>query len=169
MTTIIAVEEKTGVTVAADSRVSGGPLNDGWVQKIVKNGPFLFAAAGHLRAIQILEYAHLPYPPATNKDNAIDRFVSLELVPAIIEAFTKVDDSESREGSTFLAVVRGRVYEISGGDGAWLRSDRGLYAIGSGSMYALGALEAGASVEKAIRIASTYDGDTNDSVNVVTA
>ena len=165
MTTIIAVETPQSVTIAADSRIGGGLINDGWISKIVHNGDFTFAAAGYLRAIQVLEYAHLPQPPENSDGAAEDRFVSVELVPALVEAFKSNEDSKT--GSVFLAVIRGRVYEITGADGAWTRSQRGLYAVGSGSHLALGALEAGADPETAIKIASIYDSWTNDSVRVV--
>ena len=166
MTTIVAIEGRGKVTIAADSRVTGSSINDGWVQKIVQNGDFTFAAAGHLRAIQVLEFAHLPQPPATNEDGAIVRFVSVELVPAIVTAFSTAKADDAKNQSVLLAIVRGRVYDIYGGDGAWVRSPRGLYALGSGSRYALGALEAGATAEQAIKIASLYDWGTNGTVTV---
>jgi ATP-dependent protease HslVU (ClpYQ) peptidase subunit len=167
LTTIIAIEREDRVTIAADSRVSGRSVNDGWVQKIVHNGAFTFAAAGYLRAIQVLEYAHLPQPPETNENGAIDRFVSIELVPALEDAFEGLStDSEAKDHSSILVIVRGRVYEITGGDMAWTRSNRGIYGIGSGSELAIGAVEAGASPVEAIRIAAIYDSGTNSTVTV---
>lgn len=167
MTTIIAIEREDRVTIAADSRISGGGINDGWVQKIVHNGAFTFAAAGYLRAIQVLEYANLPQPPETNEDGAIDRFISIELMPAIDDAFKKVPTAaDTKSYSSIIAVVRRRVYEITGIDLAWTRSARGIYGIGSGANLAIGALEAGASPEHAIKIAARYDAGTNDHVTV---
>lgn len=168
MTTVIAIEDRTGVKIAADSRVTSWHTNDGWVQKIVQNGPFTFAAAGYLRAIQVLEFAKLPQPPEKASADALDRFVSLELVPAITAAFKEVDsDKDAKEGSVFIAIVGARVYQIYGADGSWTRSSRGFYAIGSGGDYALGALEAGSTPEKAVQIASLYDPNTNDRVTVM--
>lgn len=172
MTTIVAVEKPTGVTIAADSRISGYQINDGWIQKIVQNGDFTFAAAGYLRAIQVLQHAHLPQPPLEATPQAIDRFVSVELVPALTEAFNSSlgpspsgpNDDEALQGSVFLVVVRGRIYEITGGDGAWVRSQSGHYAIGSGAAFALGALEAGVEPKRAVKIASIYDPSTNSTV-----
>lgn len=164
MTTVIAVEHEDGVTFAADSRVSSGSLSDGWCEKVVRNGRFAFAAAGYLRTIQILEYAKLPDAPE-GEPGAIDRFVTLELVPAIKAAFKDVGNEDSFKGSIVIAAVRGRVYEITS-DGAWTRNPSGYYAVGSGSSYALGALEAGARPKRAIKIAAKYDSGTNDDVRI---
>jgi ATP-dependent protease HslVU (ClpYQ) peptidase subunit len=43
-----------------------------------------------------------------------------------------------------------------------------VYAVGSGAMYALGAMAAGATAEQAIKIASKYDIGTNNRVKKVT-
>ncbi|UDL15913.1 protease [Microbacterium phage Pumpernickel] len=160
MTTIIAVENEKGVTFASDSRISGWGINDGWVSKVVKNGAITFGAAGYLRTIQVLQYAKLTEPPADATPEGVDRYVSLELVPAIVSAFKEVASEESLKRSVILLAVAGRVYEVSS-DGAWTRTADGFYAVGSGSMYALGALAAGAKPAEAIKIASRYDWGTN--------
>lgn len=165
MTTVVAVESPSGVVFAADSRISWYSKHDGWIDKIVTNGPFTFGTAGALRAIQILEYAKLPEPPKTDDYKILDRFVTKELVGSIKDAFKEVD-SDADEVSSIIGSVRGRVY-IFGGDGSWVRNPDGFYAVGSGSPYALGALKAGASPKKAVKIASFFDSGTNDDVRVV--
>jgi 20S proteasome alpha/beta subunit len=165
MTTVVAVETKDGVTFAADSRISWYSQHDGWIDKIVKNGPFTFGAAGALRAIQILEYAKLPEPPKTKDSKILDRFVTKELVGSIKDAFRDVD-SDADGVSDIIGAVRGRLYVFSS-DGAWVRNPDGFYAIGSGAPYALGALKAGATPKRAVKIASIYDSGTNDDVRVV--
>lgn len=166
MTTIVALEEFDRVVFAADTRVSGYHLNDGWVDKIVRNGWFTFAAAGLLRSIQVLQYAKLPVPPVVRDTDTVDRFVTKELVPAIKEAFEEADAGDAKDESVILAAVSNRVYMFYG-DGSWTRSPSGRYAVGSGADYALGALEAGVSPEEAIRIASLYDSGTNSDARVV--
>jgi ATP-dependent protease HslVU (ClpYQ) peptidase subunit len=160
VTTIIAVETEKGVTFASDSRISGWTINDGWVSKVVKNGAITFGAAGYLRAIQVLQYAKLTEPPTDSTAEAVDRYVSLELVPAIVAAFKEVDGEDARKRSIILLAVSGRVYQVSG-DGAWVRTADGFYAVGSGADLALGALAAGAKPTEAIAIASKYDWGTN--------
>ena len=160
MTTIVAVETEKGVTFASDTRVSGWNINDGWVSKVVKNGAITFGAAGYLRTIQILQYAKLTEPPVDATPEAIDRYVSLELVPAIVAAFKEVNQETAQKYSIILLAVAGRVYQV-GGDGAWTRRADGFYAVGSGADTALGALAAGAKPSEAIEIASRYDWGTN--------
>lgn len=168
MTTVVAVEDKNGVTFASDSRVTSNSINDGWVDKVVCNGQYVFAAAGYLRTIQVLEYASLPDAP-TGDGRVVDRFVTQELIPAIMKAAKESAGSNSDDllnSGIVLVAVRGRIYEITG-DAAWTRSRNGRYAIGSGSDYALGALAAGASAKKAVKIAAAYDSGTNDDVRVM--
>lgn len=162
MTTIIAVETEKGVTFASDSRITGWNVNDGWVSKVVKNGAVTFGAAGYLRAIQVLQFAKLTEPPTDPTPEAVDRYVSLELVPAIIAAFKEptINNETALKFSHILLAVSGRVYEVTG-DGAWVRQADGFYAVGSGSDLALGALAAGATPKKAIEIAAKYDWGTN--------
>lgn len=166
MTTVVAVETEEGVLFAADSRISGWHVNDGWVDKVIRNGEITFAAAGYLRTIQILAYGKFVVPPVTDGAAAIDRYVSLELIPAIVKAFTDSGEKEALEYSQLLVALRGRVYSV-GGDGSWLRNKNGFYAVGSGANYALGALEAGATPKKAVKIAAQYDAGTNKDVREV--
>lgn len=164
MTTVVAVETEKGVTFAADSRISWYAKHDGWIDKVVTNGEYTFGAAGALRAIQVLEFAKLPVPPKTDDTRAIDRFVTKELVSSIKDAF-KEANSDADESSIILGAVSGRAY-IFGSDGAWVRNPDGLYAVGSGQSYALGALRAGAKPKEAVAIASYFDGYTNDDVRI---
>jgi len=165
LTTVVAVEGEKGVTFAADSRISWYAKHDGWLDKVVKNGKFTFGTAGALRAIQILQYAKLPEPPKTDDAKILDRFVTKELVSSIKDAFRDVD-SDADGVSDIIGSVRGRVYVFSS-DGAWVRNPDGIYAVGSGAPYALGALKAGASPKEAVKIASIFDSGTNDDVRVV--
>lgn len=167
MTTIVAVENENGVTFASDSRVGGRAINDGWVAKVFKNGDLTIGVAGYLRVSQLLKYADLPPVPKGGDPDKLDRWVTRELAPlwnAANQDFAdSVNENRAVGNSEALVSVRGRIYELGAG-GSWTRSDSGIYAIGSGMTYALGALEAGASPKKAIRIASKYDGGTNDDV-----
>lgn len=168
MTTIVAVEKNGDVRFASDTRVSGVPLSDGWVEKVVRNGEFVFGTAGHLRAVQVLQYAKLPAPPHSHPNrhpDDTDRFVTKELVPAIKSAFDEASSDDALEESVVIASVSGRAYQIYG-DGAWVRNARGFYSVGSGSEYALGALEAGAKIKKAVEIASIYDSGTNGDARI---
>jgi ATP-dependent protease HslVU (ClpYQ) peptidase subunit len=61
-------------------------------------------------------------------------------IPELKKCFE--DNSYSKDGdqdSQVMVLINGTVYEI-GNDYSWARDESGVYAIGSGSAYALGAL-----------------------------
>lgn len=170
MTTIVAVENKDKTVIAADSQMTIGYDKYAGMVKIVSNGEYTFAAAGYARSLQILQFASLPPVPMSinftassivKKEHAeLDRFFTVEIIPAVRKAFEGLD-SEAITGSRVLVVVKNRVYSVNGACGAWMRSENGYYAVGSGAAYALGALEAGADPSQAVTIAGRYDNGTN--------
>lgn len=168
MTTIVAVEGTDGVTLASDTRMSGRVINDGWVSKVFHNGELVFGVAGYLRVSQLMKYTDLPELPKSAKPEKIDAWVTHKLVPIWLEVnkYFSDGDKDLRYGSGAIVVVRNRVYELDSG-GGWSRNTSGNYSIGSGSKYALGALSAGASAKRAVRIAALYDAGTNDTVSVL--
>lgn len=160
MTTIIAYEHEGGVTLGWDSQVSlGSHIYHGAHQKVFANGSIVLGVAGALSDAKILQYAELADPDESGWD--IDRWVTNELVPSIFHALAErnratVTNSQIETESTILAVVKGRVYEISSDQAADRRVDN-IYTIGSGSHFARGALAAGASVRTALGIAADHD------------
>ena len=172
MTTIAAVQGKGFAVIGFDSRISGEggrlyvlPKNS---PKVIKNGSYLLGAAGDLRAINLLATISLPEP--ADKINAVelDKFVSTQIIPAIKNWFE--ENSYGKDGeqqSDLIVCVRGVVYEISGNYDC-TRDANGIYGIGSGSSYAVGALhamvgksisadEAQECVKEALRIAMKLD------------
>ena len=166
MTTIIMHETEDEVLIAFDSRVSGSrvPLDTSYAQKVFINlaADIILGVAGYLRAAQVLAYADLP--AIDEHDWDVDRYVTMELLPAIHEVVNTYGDEDDTDYSRFLAVVRGRVYDIAGG--SWTRNPSGVYGIGTGSGYALGAYAAGADLAEAVEIAAEFDAATNDDVTV---
>ena len=160
MTTILAIQGQGFATVSVDSRIStmddGGfasqitTLGEG-SSKVAKVGKYLLGAAGDMRAINILHHVFQPpslTPGLTGKK--LDQFMTLKFVPALRECFEKQgyaspeNDSAThiaQHGSTILAVVNGCIYVIDG-DYSWTSDRTGIYAIGTGSSYALGAIQA---------------------------
>ena len=166
MTTIIMHETEDEVLIAFDSRVSGSrfPPDTSYAQKVFINpsADIILGVAGYLRAAQVLAYADLP--TIDEHDWDVDRYVTMELLPAIHEVVNTYGDEDDTDYSQFLAVVRGRVYDITAG--SWTRNPSGVYSIGSGSAYAIGAYAAGADLAEAVEIAAEFDAATNDDVTV---
>ena len=165
MTTIIMHETEDEVLIAFDSKVSGGgATNSTSAQKVFVNtsADIILGVAGYLRAAQVLAYADLP--TIDEHDWDVDRYVTMELLPAIHEVVNTYGDEDDTDYSRFLAVVRGRVYDITAG--SWTRNPSGVYGIGSGSAYAIGAYAAGADLAEAVEIAADFDSGTCGYVTV---
>lgn len=187
MTTIIGIQGPDFALVCSDSRIS--TIDDGGFasqittlasssSKIAENGRYLLGAAGDMRAINILHHAFQPpaIPPGTiNKK--LDNFITTKFVPSLRECFEKqgyaAPETESsshiaEHSSTILVVAGGSIYVVDG-DYSWTSDINGLYALGTGSPYALGALQvlctsknmtltqAKKNALKAINVASKYD------------
>jgi len=143
MTTIAAVQGKGWAVVGFDSRVSDDnriyqlPKNQG---KVVQNGAYLLGAAGDMRAINLLSDVLVPPTPPHIIDKELDKFISTKFIPALKKCFDDAQYGEKGEhDSAIIAVVNGVIYDI-GSEYDWCRDAHGLYAVGTGSQYALGAL-----------------------------
>lgn len=162
MTTVVAAETKKKIIFATDSQVTFGARKERMPKgKIVKNGDIVFAFAGAVRVKNILEHANLPKTPSSRKWDAIEQWAVKKLVPSMRKALREeeaieIRDGEANSSSSILVAVNGRLFEVSS-DFAVTRNDEGVYSIGSGSSYALGALAAGASPVQAVGIATYFD------------
>lgn len=171
MTTIIIKEHKGKVSIGYDSLVTGGDKFELERNKVFvnKSNGIIFGVAGRLLYLSELEHAQLPSVP---KDPSLtDKYVTAVLMPHLRRV---LENAQPRRGGhdefdmQLLAVVNNRVYEV-GCDTAWMRRTDGLYAIGSGSPYARGALSHGATVEDALKIAAHSDPYTGGRLTITTA
>jgi ATP-dependent protease HslVU (ClpYQ) peptidase subunit len=187
MTTIAAIQGKSYAVICTDSRISSfdetgmayqvTTLGTG-SSKVAQNGRYLLGAAGDVRAINILHHAFQPPAPTFTSSGArLDHFITQKFIPALRDCFETTgyampDNDEkshiAEHSSTILVVVNGTIYIIDG-DYSWTSDKTGIYAIGTGSSYALGALytitggkeipltKAKTAVNKALTIASKFD------------
>jgi ATP-dependent protease HslVU (ClpYQ) peptidase subunit len=182
MTTIAAIQGPDWVMIGADSQSSD---EDGFAimipnGKIFKNNNIVFAMAGSVRGINILEHDFIP-PQINGKD--IDKYVTRQLIPAIRNSFLNAGYEFSKDGpveqdSVTLVIVKGNIYRINE-DYSWERSADNMYVAGSGEKFALGAMAALSSgslvddpvkarkiITKAVQIASKYDSYTGGKITV---
>lgn len=159
MTTIIGIQGPDYALVCSDSRIS--TMDEGGFTsqittlgsnsaKIAENNKYLLGAAGDMRAINILHHAFTPPAlPAGTTGKKLDNFITTKFVPALRECFEKQGyaspENESathiaQHESTIMTVVAGTIYVVDG-DYSWTSDINGLYAMGTGSSYALGALQ----------------------------
>ena len=159
MTTIVGIQGDNYALVATDSRISSidssgmafqvTTLGSG-TSKIANNGKYILGAAGDVRAINILHHVFTPTaPPANAFGKKLDQFITRQFIPSLRSCFDEqgysVPEREASEhlaehGSTILVAVHGTIYIIEG-DYSWTSDNNGIYAIGTGSSYALGALQ----------------------------
>jgi ATP-dependent protease HslVU (ClpYQ) peptidase subunit len=157
MTTILGLQGDNFAVVVADSRITSYDDSEspyqvntlgGGSAKIATNGKYIIGAAGDMRAINILHHAFTPPAPTESlKGKKLDSFMTSKFVPALragLEANGySGTDKEGRvtHNSDIVVVVNASIYMIES-DYGWMSDSRGIYAIGTGSSYALGALEA---------------------------
>jgi ATP-dependent protease HslVU (ClpYQ) peptidase subunit len=187
MTTILGIQGETFALICVDSRISSFDSSGSAYQvntlkegsgKVAVNGKYLLGAAGDVRAINILHHVFQPPIPAVNlKGKKLDQFFTAKFIPSLRQCFENegyaIPDKEDKEhmaeqASQILVVIHGSIYVVDG-DYSWTSDSSGLYALGTGSSYALGALQAlqGPSLTtpqqakkialKAMTIAAKYD------------
>jgi ATP-dependent protease HslVU (ClpYQ) peptidase subunit len=167
MTTVVAIQTHNGVEMIADSQINanGKPYFHPDMVKIVERNKYLIGIAGRVIALQAIQNNwNPPALTATYKDS-LYKFVITKIVPSLkmfIEDSKIFTDKEKEEGELFsvLIAIKGELFEIDE-DYSVSRREDGIYAIGSGSDYALGALMACADIQSAMHIAASLDVNTH--------
>lgn len=180
MTTLAAIQGEGWAVVGFDSRVTEDnkiyylPKDN---SKLVKNGPYFLGAAGDMRAINLMAHALKPPAPTPSEvGEKLDRFITSKFIPALKLCFEQNGYGKDGEQDSFImVVVNATIYEL-GSNYEWARDTRGLYALGSGGSYALGAMYADlmgknrtlsmakAAVKNAVQIAAQLDPGTSEPV-----
>jgi ATP-dependent protease HslVU (ClpYQ) peptidase subunit len=164
VTTIVGVQYKDKTVIAADSQVtdaSGQIFNHPDARKISQRGAFLVAGMGEVMPCDVVQHVWTP-PRVTAKDKEdLYHFMVAKVSPSIraclkengfnFEEERPPGDTEPR--FTFLISVCGELFEVDDELSICRKTD-GLYGIGSGGPYALGALHAGATPIDALGIAA---------------
>lgn len=175
MTTIIAKRnpEKGTVDIAWDSQSTG--MNVMSTQKVVNvNDQFYVGFAGRSRFSNILSYAEVP--PIHQSDIQAPHFdargyLITRVVPSWVETLQEAvgripEDKDDWPNGVALIVIAGRIFEVDR-DFTVSESEGDVFGIGSGAAYALGAIAAGKSIEKAIQIAADLDLYTGGELSVL--
>lgn len=158
MTTVIGIRSSDFAVLASDSRLTT-VTDDGTIvgmqttsashPKIAAIGNYLIGTAGDVRAINILSYAfHPPQPPTNLTGKKLDEFFTTRFIPSLRECFdahgysTPIRDSSNHmaeQSSDMLVAINQHIYQVDN-DYAWTVDTSGVFAIGTGCQYALGAL-----------------------------
>lgn len=169
MTTIIAQQGPSGtIKFAWDSQTSWGNRHHAGSEKVFQNGPVTFGVSGTVRTSDILK--HMKVPARGNTKTAYEYIVT-KLVPAIIKELKAVDagymeNNQINSESHVIVSVDGEVWYL-GADFAFVQDSTGVYGVGSGSSFALGAMGVGASPKQAVQVAGFFDLYTNQDVRTL--
>lgn len=167
MTTILAQQFENGFVIAADSQVTSGdtPYRHSVMQKISRVGDLWIAGAGDATVCDTLQHMWTPPKMPKEIDNPYLLMVK-EIAPSMKWAAEKSGiKTEKDEDYEFIVGVANRVFVVTGW--AVLASEAGIYGIGTGAAYGIGALAAGAKIEKALAIAGKYDVNTGGRTQIV--
>lgn len=159
MTTIIGIEDKDGSMLMADSRVTA---DDGKIfahknmVKISERGAFLIAGAGEVLPCDIAQHIWQPPRLLARDKQDLYHFMVCKAMPSLRRCLKENGYNFDESGDNrfqFLIAVGGEIFEVDDDLGI-SKTENGFYGVGSGSSYALGALEAGANPELAMDIAA---------------
>ena len=164
MTTILAIQYPDRVIFGTDSRISdssGQTYSHPRTVKITQRGNYLLAVSGEVTALEIVNTVWRPPIPKGRQWLDLYEFAITKIIPSLKKAFTahgysleKNEDGEPRF-SIFIS-INAEIFEIDD-DFAVSMKDTNFYGIGSGSDYGIGALFAGADIDKALEIAEIND------------
>jgi ATP-dependent protease HslVU (ClpYQ) peptidase subunit len=171
VTTIVAVQYKDRCIFGADNQVTDGSgriYRHPAMSKITEKGAYLIAGSGEVQPCDVAQ--HIWKPPAVTASDRKDthHFVITKVLPSLRECLKsngynfeeERDKSDTSPRFNFLIAVNGEVFDISD-DLSVCRTDSGLYGVGNGAAYALGALHAGATILDALKIAESLDAYTS--------
>lgn len=170
MTTIVGVQNADGCVIASDSRVAdnGKVYTHPEMVKAVERGSYIIGGAGDYRALQVVLHGWQPPLVSAKAKQNLYEFVINKVAPSLKSTLTDAgiefnkssDNNDDKFELQLIIGINGTIFELDS-DFAVAMNDTGLYAIGSGGDYALGALHAGASVLDAMRIAAVNNNGTS--------
>lgn len=181
MTTLIGIQLDDRCVIAADSQITEDNLRtiSTGTPKIVAVGKYLLGITGDTRPGDILAYNWTP--PGYKGADPI-QWMGKKVLPSILAAFkennydpyeaTKDKDS----GFDYLVAFNGNLFHIAV-DLSFIKSDQGLYGLGTGGQFGLGYLtgldrralrsDPMKHAEKAVQIASVLDVNTCPPIQLV--
>lgn len=163
MTTIIGIEYQDKVVIAADSLTTDEKMGRRYkhktIPKITKNKDFLIAGSGLAFVCDVAQQAWIPPSPTATDKKDLYKFMVTKVMPSLKKTLhtagyerTPADQRGDEADFNFLLAVNGELFEVDDDYGV-LKSEDGIYAVGSGAPFALGALHAGADWEESLQIA----------------
>jgi ATP-dependent protease HslVU (ClpYQ) peptidase subunit len=144
MTTLVSIELDDLSVIAADSQITEDNMRtvSTATPKIISIGKYLLGIVGDARPGDILAYNW--NPPAYKGADPI-QWMGKKVMPSILAAFKEngyepFEASKDKDsGFDYLVSFNGNVFHIAT-DLSFIKSDEGIYGLGSGGAFALGYL-----------------------------
>ena len=158
--------------MGADSQVTDGNRKNNHVkmEKISKKNGYLIAGSGDSQPCDVLQHIFVPPVPTAKEKEDMYHFMISKFVPAMRECLEengyKNDKEDKESGFNMIIAYNGEVFDI-GDDLSVVLNQDGIYGVGAGSPFAIGALYAGASVTEALEIAAKNDVYTSGPFQVI--
>jgi ATP-dependent protease HslVU (ClpYQ) peptidase subunit len=181
MTTLIGIELEDRCVLAADSQITEDNLRtvSTSTPKIISVGKYLLGITGDSRPGDILTYN---WKPPVYKGADPIQWMGKKVLPSIVTAF-KENGYEPYEagkdkdsGFDYLVAFNAHLFHIAV-DLSFIKSDQGIYGLGSGGQFGLGYLsglpgrqlnlDPARHAEKAVQIASMLDVNTCPPIQLV--
>ena len=185
MTTLLGIQIKDAVLMAADSQITEDNLKtfSTATPKIIKRGRYLIGITGDTRPGDILTY-NWKAPSFKQADDPIQH-MGTKVIPSIISAFNEGNyawaDTEDKKdaGFDYLIAFNGNLFHIAC-DMSFIKADNHIYGLGSGGQLAFGYLNGlldslgkkktpsllDSMVRKAIKFASEFDVNTGGAIQI---
>lgn len=160
MTTIIGLQYDNGCFIAVDSLVtddSGYIYSHPDTRKISERGPYLIAGAGEVTPCDVAQHIWEPPVPTKADKKDLQHFMVAKVMPSLRKCLAEngfnFDEPKTDRRFDFLIAICGEIFDVDDSLSV-SRNESGIYGIGSGGAYAIGALHAGADAHQAMEIAS---------------
>jgi ATP-dependent protease HslVU (ClpYQ) peptidase subunit len=143
MTCIVGIETEQGAWMAGDSAAATGwDIRQTALSKVFTVGQYTIGYTSSFRMGQILQH-QVDYPLCDDPSEKFMVTAFVEMVRKALKDFGYAQVNNNQEsGGDFLVMVWGRLFHISS-DFQVNRYQNGLYAVGCGAPYALGAMFCG--------------------------
>lgn len=166
MTTIIGLQYDNKCSIVVDSRVTD---DSGYIythpdsRKISERNGYLIAGSGEVMPCDVAQHIWEPPTPTRAEKKDLFHFMVAKVMPSLRKCFSSngidLDATKTEQRFNFLIAICGELFDIDD-ELSVSRNENGIYAIGSGGAYAIGALYAGADAYEAMDIASTVSAFT---------
>jgi len=162
VTTIVGIQHDYYCEIHVDSRVTddnGQIYTHPDMMKFAKRGALIIAGSGEVLPCDIAQNMWNPPKPTEADKQNLYKFMITKVMPSLRDILSKNGynfDEPKEKGDTrfhFIIACNGELFDVDQ-ELSVTRDASGMYAVGSGATYALGAMHAGADPEEALEIAA---------------